>query len=138
MISTLKCSSIAVIGGGNIGTQFACKCASKGYKVNMFSSNPELFDGSLEIVDEFENVVTGKLNKITSDMGEAIKDCQMIFVSHPAFMLREVANRMFPYIKDNMVICVLPGTGGAEFAFKECISGGYSMRIAKSTIRCET
>ncbi len=26
---------IAVIGGGNIDTQFACKCASKGYKVNI-------------------------------------------------------------------------------------------------------
>ena len=124
MINTLKCESIAVIGGGNIGTQFACKCASKGYKVNMFSSKPELFDESLEIVDEFDNVVIGKLNKITSDMSEAMKDCQMIFVSHPAFRLREVANQMLPYVKNDMVICVLPGTGGSEYAFKECISKG--------------
>ena len=26
---------IAVIGGGNIGTQFACVCAAKGYTVNV-------------------------------------------------------------------------------------------------------
>ena len=118
---------IAVIGGGNIGTQFACKCASKGYTVNVHSSKPELYDGYLEIVDEFENVVTGKLNKVTSDMGDAIKGSRMIFVSHPAFRLKEVANQMFPFIKKGMVICVLPGTGGAEFAFQDCISKGATL-----------
>ena len=46
--------NISVIGGGNIGTQFACMCASKGYDVYVLSSKPELFDGTLEIVDEFE------------------------------------------------------------------------------------
>lgn len=37
-------TSIAVISGGNIGTQFACVCASKGYKVNVFSSKPEFYE----------------------------------------------------------------------------------------------
>lgn len=42
-----KSIKIAVIGGGNIGTQFACKCASKGYTVNVYTSKPDLFDEKL-------------------------------------------------------------------------------------------
>lgn len=56
-------TSITVIGGGNIGAQFACICASKGYKVNVFSSKPELYDGTLEVVDELVNVTVGKLTR---------------------------------------------------------------------------
>lgn len=120
-------TKIAVIGGGNIGTQFACVCASKGYAVNVFSSKPELYDGILEVVDEFENVTVGKLNKVSADIGEAVEDCQIIIITHPAFRLKEVADQLLPYIKDDMNICVLPGTGGAEFAFRECMKAGATL-----------
>ncbi len=120
-------TNIAVIGGGNIGTQFACICASKGYKVNVFSSKPELYDGTLEVVDEYEIVTVGQLNKITSDIGDAVEDCQIIIVTHPAFHLKSVADQLLPYIKNDMNICVLPGTGGAEFAFRECMKAGATL-----------
>lgn len=81
-------TNIAVIGGGNIGTQFACVCASKGYKVNVFSSKPELYDGTLEAIDEFEKVTIGALNKVTADIADAVKGCQIIFITHPAFHLK--------------------------------------------------
>ena len=102
-------------------------CASKGYKVNIYSSKPELYDGTLEVVDEYENVTAGKLNIVTANIGEAVKDCQIIFVTHPAFRLKEVANQLLPYIKGDMNICVLPGTGGAEFAFRECMRVGATL-----------
>ena len=120
-------TNIAVIGGGNIGTQFACVCAAKGYRVSVLSSKPELYSGTLEVVDEYEKVTTGKLYKVSADMGEAIEGCHVIFVTLPAFMLRQTADRMLPYIKADMNICVLPGTGGAEFAFRECIKAGATL-----------
>lgn len=118
---------IAVIGGGNIGTQFACVCASKGYKVNVLSSKPELYDGTLEIIDEYDKIVVGVLNKVTSDISEAVNGCQIIFITYPAFRFKEIAEKLFPYVSKNMNICVLPGTGGAEFAFKECILAGATL-----------
>ena len=124
---TPKNTNIAVIGGGNIGTQFACVCASKGYKVNVFSSKPELYDGTLEVVDEYENVTVGKLNKITANIGEAVEGCQIIIITHPAFHLKSVADQILPYIKNDMNICMLPGTGGAEFAFRECMKAGATL-----------
>ena len=34
---------ITIVGGGNIGTQFAVHCAHKGHEVTLFSSKPERF-----------------------------------------------------------------------------------------------
>lgn len=122
-----KSIKIAVIGGGNIGTQFACKCASKGYTVNVYTSKPDLFDEELVIVDELGNYITGKINKAVSNLKEAIDDCKIIFVTYPAFMLKKFSDEMLPFIKSDMTICVIPGTGGAEFAFKQCIQAGATL-----------
>lgn len=124
---TTENKSIAVIGGGNIGTQFACVCAAKGYRVNVLSSKPGLYDGVLEVVDEYGKVTTGKLNKVTADMGEAVDGCQIIIITHPAFHLKSVAGQLLPYIREDMSICVLPETGGAEFAFRECMKAGATL-----------
>ena len=120
-------TNIAVIGGGNIGTQFACVCAAKGYRVNVFSSKPEMYDGTLEIVDEYGSVTQGKINRVSNNLREAIENCQVIFITHPAFRLKELADQMLPFIRNDMSICVLPGTGGAEFAFQKCIKEGATL-----------
>lgn len=120
-------TDIAVIGGGNIGTQFACVCSSKGYKVNMYSSRPELFDDTLIMVNEFDQETTGTLNLVTSDIGEAVKDCKVVFVTHPAFRFKNIADLLLPYVNDEMYIVVVPGLGGAEFAFRQCINAGATL-----------
>ena len=96
---TIYNTSIAVIGGGNIGTQFACISSAKGYKVNVFSSKPELYDEILEVVDESGKVTTGRINKATNNLAEAVTGCQIIIVTHPAFQLRSIAEQLLPFIK---------------------------------------
>lgn len=120
-------TNISVIGGGNIGTQFACMCAAKGYTVNIYTSRPQLYDGTLEIVDEMEQVTVGKLNKVTQNLAEAINGCNVIFVTYPAFLLKELAVQILPFIKTDMDICIIPGTGGAEFSFGKCVKKGASL-----------
>lgn len=117
-------TKVAVIGGGNIGTQFACMVASKGYSVNIHTTKPSLFNETIEIVDENNLVTEGRLSVISSNIKEVITDCGIIFVTHPAFRLRTISDMLLPYINDGVTICVLPGTGGAEFAFKKCIDAG--------------
>lgn len=119
-----KVQKAAVIGGGNIGTQFACICASKGYEVSMFSSKADKFSKELEIVNEFDEVTHGKISLATDDLKEAISGCQIVLVTYPAFKLPELAEDMLPFIEKGMCICVIPGTGGAEFAFRKCIQAG--------------
>ena len=118
---------IAVIGGGNVGSQFACVAASKGFSVNLLSSEPEKFDGTLEMVDDFDNVTTGRLNLVSCDLGEVVDGCLIVFVTYPAFKLQEFADSLLPFVKPGMHICMLPGTGGAEFAFLKCIKAGATL-----------
>lgn len=115
---------ISVIGGGNIGTQVACVCASKGCDVTVFSSRPDAYDGTLEIVDENECITAGKIKSVTSSLKDAIEESEFVFVTYPAFKLKELAEEMLPLVKKGIVICVMPGTGGAEFAFGDCIHAG--------------
>ena len=133
-------TKIAVLGSGNIGTQFSCVCAAKGYKVNLFSSRPEMFDGVLETIDEFGNTTIGKINKVTNVLQEALEDCSVVFVAYPAFKLPEIAEQMYPFIHRGLDICVLPGTGGAEFAFRECMKAGavlYGLQRVPTVARLE-
>ncbi len=120
-------TKIAVIGGGNIGTQFACICAAKGFSVNILSSQPNQFNNTLIIVDEFENTIYGKINRVSSHMEDIITNCNIVFVTHPAFNLKSIADQILPYITKETIICVLPGTGGAEFSFRECIKAGATL-----------
>jgi glycerol-3-phosphate dehydrogenase len=43
---------ITIVGGGNIGTQFMVHCAEKGHEVTAYTSDPDVFDTHLNIVDE--------------------------------------------------------------------------------------
>ena len=43
---------ITIVGGGNIGTQFAVHCAAKGLDVTVYTSDPSVFETHLNIVDE--------------------------------------------------------------------------------------
>lgn len=133
-------SRIAVIGAGNIGTQFACICAAKGYPVHICSSKPELFDGSLEVVDEYGNITCGVPSLISSDIGKVVEGCNIIFVAKPAFLLKISADQLLPYIHNTTKICVLPGTGGAEFTFSSCIHKGatlYGLQRVPTVARLE-
>lgn len=119
--------SVAVIGGGNIGTQFACQFASKGYSVNILSSKPELYDGTLEIVDEYGIITSGQVGIVSDDIAKVVNGCNVVFVTYPAFMLQKVAKDLIRFSREGLFICVVPGTGGAEFAFKECIDKGATL-----------
>lgn len=124
MNEAINMKKVSVIGGGNIGTQVACVCAAKGYEVTVFSSRPEAYDGVLEIINELGEITTGKIQKATDSIAEAVVGQDIIFVTYPAFKLKELSVAMFPYIESGMSICVMPGTGGAEFAFSNCIKVG--------------
>ena len=116
--------NITIIGGGNIGTQFACTCAHKGYAVTVYTSKPEKYNGRLEIVDAEGNLITkGQIECATSDMELAMK-ADLIFISHPAFMFSKLNEKMKSYVREGQYLGILPGTGGAEFAFRSCIEKG--------------
>ena len=116
---------ITIVGGGNIGTQFAVHCAEKGHDVIVYTSKPELFDGSLTIVDENGEIThAGKIRFATSSPEIGFRQADMILITLPATMMRSIAHIISEHTDTQTIIGVVPGNGGSECAFKACIERG--------------
>ena len=116
---------ITIVGGGNIGTQFAVHCAEKGHEVTVQTSAPQLFQKHLSIVDESGELThQGDIFKATNDPKEAFARAELIMVTVPAICMEDVARQVFDYAPESTLIGMVPGNGGGECAFHECIERG--------------
>lgn len=122
--------NITIIGGGNIGTLMAAEFANKGHKVIMYTSKPSLWNEEISVYNcDEELILRGKLALVINSMQEAIKNADYIWVTMPAEFFLELSVKMFPFVHKGQKIGIVPGSGGAEFAFnsliqKECILFG--------------
>ncbi len=119
---------VAVLGGGNGGHAVAANLSLSGFKVNFFElpkfAGP--FDKVLRTKEiRIEGVSidgVAKLNLATTDIRQAIKEAEVIFVVTPAFGHKAMAEVCAPFVQDGQIIMLMPGSGGSlEFAkiFKE-------------------
>ena len=116
---------ITVVGGGNIGTQFAVHCAEKGHDVTVFTSSPALFRTRLSIVDDHGRTThEGSIHCATDDPGKAFRDADLVLVTLPSNMMKAAADMIFEHTNAGTVIGVVPGSGGSECAFGQCIRRG--------------
>ena len=116
---------ITIVGGGNIGTQFAVHCAQKGQEVAIYTSTPELYNGHISIINETGEIThEGDLAFATSDPERAFGHADLVMVTVPANMMQGIARLVYQYADSRTVIGVVPGSGGSECAFRDCIHRG--------------
>lgn len=116
---------ITIVGGGNIGTQFAVHCAEKKHDVTVYTSAPDLFSDMLSTVDELGNVThEGRIACATKDPEKAFAEADYIIITLPSTMMDSIAETIYQYSSKEAVIGVVPGNGGSECAFKRCIERG--------------
>jgi opine dehydrogenase len=114
---------IAVLGGGNGGHAVAANLSLAGFKVNFFEL-PQFADSFEKVLRTKEVRIEGvstdgvaKLNLATTNIGQAIKDAEVIFVITPAFGHKAMADACAPFAQDGQTIILMPGSGGSlEFA----------------------
>lgn len=106
-----------VIGAGNGGLAMAGYLAMCGYSVNLYNRSR---DKLLSLIKDPVIYLTGeengfgRLNTVTDQIEEAIKDVDIIMVTIPAMGHFQIAKQMAPYLKDGQIIILNPGrTGGA-------------------------
>lgn len=117
--------NITIVGGGNVGTQFAVHCAEKGHKVTVYTSKVQMFDKHLTIIDQEGNVIhEGDIDTVTFNAQTAFYNADIIFVTTPSCGIKKVADKICQYCSGNTKIGLIPGTGGGEWAFKECLQKG--------------
>lgn len=121
-------AKITIVGAGNVGTQTAVHCARKGHNVKIFTPNYKKINDELCIVNEDYNLTySAIIDGATDNIREAFEDVDIVFVTVPAMVMKSVADKIKIYASDKMKICLLPGTGGGEWAFKECIECGATV-----------
>lgn len=121
---------MTVIGGGNIGTLIAAEMANQGHSVTVYTSKPERWKRKISVFDADNHLLmTGDLSDVTNCMEKAVKDAQLIWITFPAQLFNGLAEQLYPYVTQGQKIGIVPGSGGAEFAFqklleKKCILFG--------------
>jgi opine dehydrogenase len=110
---------IAVCGGGNGGHAVAANLSLAGFKVNFFEL-PQFADSFEKVLRTKEIQIEGvsidgmaKLNLATTDIQQAIKDAEVIFVITPAFGHKAMADVCAPFVQDGQMIVLMPGSGGS-------------------------
>lgn len=117
--------NITIVGGGNIGTQFAVHCAEKGHRVKIYTSTPQIFRKHLKIVND-EGIVTneGDIEYATNDAKTAFDSAELIMITVPSNCMEETARMIYENSDQSALIGVVPGNGGSECAFRKCIERG--------------
>lgn len=116
---------VTVIGGGNIGALMAADIAYRGHEVTLYTSKPEQWKKKITVFNaEDELLRVGVVDKITNSMREAMEAAEVLFVTMPAPMFEELGEKMLPFIQRGQKIGIVPGAGGAEFAFRGLIKRG--------------
>src|SRR4030066_1342741 len=110
---------IAVCGGGNGGHAVAANLSLAGFKVNFFEL-PQFLESFERVLRTKEIRIEGvsidgiaKLNLATTDIQQAIKDAEVIFVITPAFGHKAMADVCAPFVQDGQIIVLMPGSGGS-------------------------
>ena len=116
---------ITIVGGGNIGTQFAVHCAEKKHDVIVYTSKADVFGKHLNIVDDDGKTThEGDIDFATNDPELAFRDTDLIMVTLPSTMMKSIAEVIFAHTGKESMIGVVPGNGGSECAFGKCIHRG--------------
>ena len=110
---------VAVLGGGNGGHAVAANLSLAGFKVNFFEL-PRFADSFEKVLRTKEIQIQGvsvdgvaKLNLATTDIQQAIKNADVIFVITPAFGHKAMAEVSAPFVQDGQTIVLMPGSGGS-------------------------
>ncbi len=117
--------NITIIGGGNIGTLMAAELAEKGHMVKVYTSRADCWSNCIEVFDANDSfLLEGKIQCSTSDLKQAVNEADMILITVPAQTFPDISRKLFPYVRKGQYIGVIPGSGGAEFAFKTLTEKG--------------
>lgn len=111
----------AVLGTGNSGHAFAGEIALKGYSVNL--ADTMQFSDRLQAIEakggiDVEGVAStgfGRLNRVTADLGEAIKGVDVILVGAPAFAHEPYSRAIAKYLEDGQYIVFVSNFGALRF-----------------------
>ncbi|MBI4028689.1 MAG: NAD/NADP octopine/nopaline dehydrogenase family protein [Verrucomicrobia bacterium] len=132
--------TIAVLGAGNGGQAIAAEMAMRGHQVRLYEHG----DFAKAIANLFNtreieltgSIISGKgkLERVTTDLREAVTGAEYLFLPVPAFAHATYAQTLRPLLQDGQVLVLYPGTFGTLLLRHEFAKAGFR----KDIILCET
>ncbi|MBM3705345.1 MAG: NADP transhydrogenase subunit alpha, partial [Actinobacteria bacterium] len=113
-------TTFAVIGAGHGGKALAAHLAIKGFPVKLYNRTlskiiPIIKMKGIEVEGEISGF--GRIDVVSDNISEIIRDADVIMVAVPAFAHAAIAERCAPHLKDGQIIMLNPGRtcGALEF-----------------------
>ena len=108
---------IAVLGGGNGSFAAAGDFALQGHDVRLWRRDADLVAahraaGSRILVKDSKGRHDVKLALVTTDIGDAVHEAELILCPAPAFAQRDIARALAPCLRDGQVVFLPPATFG--------------------------
>lgn len=123
----------AVIGAGNGGQAIAGYLAMSGQEVNLYNRTPDVIESLKQIGGiTLKGVLNGYgIPKLfTTDIKEAINECEIIMIATTAVAHRTLAVKLAKYLKDSQIIILNPGRTGGALEFKQAlVTAGCTRRV---------
>ena len=117
--------NISVIGGGNVGTLIAGEFTKKNNNVTIYTRDKSKWQKEITVFDNDTSIEYSYIPyKITEDVKEAVSNADIIFITLPAFAIKEFINKSYKYIKKNTWIGFYPGTGASKIISKQLLDRG--------------
>jgi len=115
-----------VIGAGHGGKALAADLAARGFSVTLYNRTADRIGeiaacGTIDL--EYENGLCRccRLALVTSDIGEALEDADVVMVVIPASGHRYVACTCAPYLRDGQIVILNPGRTGGALEFRQIL-----------------
>ncbi len=110
----------AIVGAGHGGKAMAAHLAIKGFPVRLYNRTLSKIDPIIKMHGiELEGEVTGfgKIELASDNIGDVIKDADVVMVCVPAFAHAAIAERSAPHLQDGQIVLLNPGRtcGALEF-----------------------
>jgi opine dehydrogenase len=117
-----------VVGAGHGGKAMAAHLALMGFPVTLYNRTPEnvaaiKMRGGIELKSyEGGPHGFGHLVLVTSDMGEALEQAEVIMVVVPATAHADIAKAAAPHLRDGQIVVLNPGRTGGVLEFVRVLS----------------
>lgn len=106
--------TVCICGGGSLGHVIAGWLSAKGKaEVNILSGRPEKWHHEIAVsTPDQQEVLTGKIAKVSSDPSEVIPQADVVLFCYPGFMIASALEQIRPHLRaDAFVGSVFSSTG---------------------------
>jgi opine dehydrogenase len=102
----------AILGAGSAGQGLASYLSIKEHDINLFNRSAGKLNqirrqGGIEATGVVEGFA--KISKATNDIGEAVRDADVIILAVRAFGQKKILELCIPYLKDEQIVLIMTG-----------------------------